>query len=68
MESMLVNSSQTVSLYGDLSLQQDFLYKYFGGEKGDGGSYAGGIGGLTDAVSVWSLLSTLPLDGSELNT
>ncbi len=59
MERLLVNSSQTVSVYGDLSLEQDFVYKYFGGEKGvgeKGGGFAGGgIGGLAQSVSVWSL-------------
>jgi hypothetical protein len=68
MERLLVNSSQTVSVYGDLSLEHDFVYKYFGGEKGGGekgggekgGSFAaGGTGGLAQSVSVWSLQSTL---------
>ncbi len=58
MERLLVNSSQTVSVYGDLSLEQDFVYKYFGGEKG-GGFAGGGTGGLAQSVSVWSLQSTL---------
>jgi hypothetical protein len=56
MERLLVNSSQTVSAYGDLSLEHDFVYKYFGAEKG-GNSAAGGVGGLAQSVSVWSLQS-----------
>jgi hypothetical protein len=66
MERLLVNSSQTVSVYGDLSLEQDFVYKYFGGEKGR--SFAGGgTGGLAQSVSVWSLQSTLQYRVDQLN-
>jgi hypothetical protein len=56
MESMLNSSSQTLSFYGDLSLKQDFLFKYFGLQQGlHHGLQYGGTGGLAETVSAWSL-------------
>jgi hypothetical protein len=56
MENLLINSSQRISFYGDLSLTQDFLYKYFGLQSDGGQTRAGGRGGLNDTISVWSLV------------